>query len=53
MHRSFDSFAVADENGLLPFVKGEGAHAQLRKLPAPAGYSLCLCAKRMDEVLFL
>ena len=45
--------AVADENGLLPFVKGEGAHAQLRKLPAPAGYSLCLCAKRMDEVLFL
>ena len=50
MHRSFDSFAVADENGLLPFVKGEGAHAQLRKLPAPAGYSLCLCAERIGVV---
>lgn len=50
MHRSFESFATADENGLLPYVKGEGPRAQLRHLPAPAGCSLCLCAERIGGV---
>ena len=50
MRRSFDSFAVADGNGLLPGVKGQGADARLCHLSAPAGYSLCLCAGQIDEV---
>lgn len=50
MHRNFESFFTADGNGLLPYVKGEGPRAQLRRLPAPAGCSLCLCAKQIGGV---
>ena len=55
MHRSFESFAVADENGLLPFVKAEedGPRAQLRLLDAPCGYSLCLCAEQIGDAALL
>ena len=49
MGREFGSFAVADENGMLPFVRSDGPRAALLLLPAPPSYSLCLCAERIGE----
>ena len=49
MGRRFDSFAVADENGLLASVKTDGPCAELRLLPAPPSCRLCLCAGKIGE----
>ena len=52
MKRSFESFAVADENGLLPFVKGDGPRAVLTHRQVSPLYSLCLCAGQTGEAEF-
>lgn len=52
MRRAFSDFAVADENGMLSCVRTADSDAQLRLLPAPGAYSLCLCAKRIGKVTF-
>lgn len=44
----FSQFFVAGPDGLLDRVQG----AQLRFLPGPSGYSLCLCAPAIQTVTF-
>ena len=43
-----ESFSMVDENGNFPAAKS----AQLRHIPFQEGYSLCVCAEHLENIVF-